>query len=157
MKLSKMFLLLVALVFVACVGIVVAEDATVSPYTFTVPDGYTIVTSDDTTCAMQKDENNAICFATGVGDDLEAAKQNLISQGKTFVEEKNLTYNDMDITLQSFSVDVGGTKLCLYNYVMFAEEGNFVVTLTTDDASFNSDLHADSNPAKVIFDTVKTG
>ena len=57
MKLSKMFLLLVALVFVACVGIVVAEDATVSPYTFTVPDGYTIVTSDDTTCAMQKDDS----------------------------------------------------------------------------------------------------
>ncbi len=155
MKLNKALLLLVALVFVAGVGIVVAEDATVAPYTFTVPDGYSVVTSDDTTCALQKDEFNAISFATGVGEDLEAAKQNLISQGNTFVEEKDINYDGMDIKLQSFTKDVGGTKLFLYNYVMFADQGNFVVTVSTNDASFNDDLHADSNPAKVIFDSIK--
>ena len=60
----------------------------------------------------------------------------------------------MNITLQAFSAEVDGTVLYVYNYVMLTEDGNFVVTVTTDDASFNDDLHADSNPAKVIFDTI---
>ena len=153
-KFSKAFLLLIALVFVAGVGVVMAEDATVEPYTFTIPDGYTIATSDDTTCAMQKDEFNAISFATGVSDDLEGAKQNLNDQGKTFLKEDELEYNGMNITLQAFSAEADGTVLYVYNYVMLTEDGNFVVTVTTDDASFNDDLHADSNPAKVIFDTI---
>lgn len=155
MRLSKTLLLLIALVFVAGVGIVAAEDATVAPYTFTVPDGYTIATSDATTCAMQKDANNAISFATGVSDDLEGAKQNLISQGKTFLEEKNVKFGDLDTTLQAFSADIGGTTLYVYNYVVLTEEGNFVVTVTTDDANFNTDLNSDTNPAKGIFDTLQ--
>ncbi len=155
MNLNKKILLLITLVFIASVGIVVAEDATVDPYTFTIPDGYTIATSDDTTCAMQKDANNAISFATGVGEDLEAAKQNFIDQGKTFLKEEDMNYNDMDIKLQAFSADVGGTTLYVYNYVVLADQGNFVVTVTTDDADFDSDLNSDDNPAKVIFDTIQ--
>lgn len=155
MKISKTFLLLIALVFVAGVGVVMAEDATVDPYTFTIPDDYTIATSDDTTCAMQKDEYHAISFATGVGEDLEAAKQNLIDQGKTFLKEEDLKYNDMDITLQAFSAEAGGTTLYVYNYVMLSEDGNFVVTVTTDDADFDSDLESEDNPAKVIFDSIQ--
>ena len=154
MNLNTKILLLIAVVFIASVGIVAAEDATVAPYTFTIPDGYTIATSDDTTCAMQKDEYNAISFATGVGDDLEAAKQTFIDQGKTFIKEENITYNDMDITLQAFSTEAGGTTFYVYNYVMLSEDGNFVVTVTTDDADFNSDLNSDDNPAKIIFDSI---
>ena len=152
---DKKFLFLITLVFIASVGIVSAEDATVEPYTFTVPDGYTIATSDDTTCAMQKDEYNAISFATGVSDDLESAKQNFISQGKNFIKEETQNYNDMDITLQAFSTEAGGTTLYVYNYVMLSEDGNFVVTVTTDDADFDSDLNSEDNPAKEIFDTVQ--
>jgi hypothetical protein len=143
-----------ALVLVAGVGIVAAEEATVEPYTFTIPDDYTVATSDDTTLAMQKDEYNAISFATGVSDDLEAAKQSFIDQGKNFIEEDNLEYEGMDIVLQAFSTDVGGTTLYVYNYVMLSADGNFVVTVTTDDADFDSDLNSDDNPAKVIFDTI---
>jgi hypothetical protein len=155
---NKKFLLLISLVFIATVGIVVAEDATVEPYTFTVPDGYTIATSDDTTCAMQKDNIHAVSFATGVGEDLEAAKQTFISQGKDFIEEKDLQYNDMDITLQEFSTDAAGTTLYTYNYIMLSEDGNFVVTVVTDDANLDSDLNtanADDNPAVTIFDTIQ--
>ena len=155
MNFSKKFLLLITLVFIASVGIVAAEDVTVDPYTFTIPDDYTIATSDDTTVAMQKDEFNAISFATGVSDDIEGAKQNFISQGKTLIDEQELNYNDMDITLQAFSTEADGTTLYVYNYIMLAEQGNFVVTVTTDDADFDSDLNSDDNPAKVIFDTIQ--
>ena len=155
MKLSKTFLLFIAVIFIATVGIAVAEDVTVEPFKFTVPDGYTVVSSDDTTCAMQKDANNAISFASEVSDDLAAAKQTLIDQGKTFIEEKSIDYEGMNITLQEFSADFGGTTLYSYNYIMLSEDGNFVVTVATDDAAFDSDLNSDSNPAKVIFDTIE--
>ncbi|WP_407414851.1 hypothetical protein [Methanobrevibacter sp.] len=155
MKFSKTFLLLITLVFVASVGMAVAEDTTVAPYTFTIPDDYTIATADDTTCAMQKDESNAISFATGVGDDLEAAKQTLIDQGKTFISEESMEYNGYDVTLQAFSVDINGNTLYCYNYAVLTESGNFVVTVTTDDANFDTDLNSDSNPAKVIFDSLQ--
>lgn len=155
MSINKKFLFLITLVFIASIGIVAAEDATVEPYTFTIPDDYTIATSDDTTCAMQKDATHAISFATGVSDDLEAAKQNFIEQGKNLIDENSLNYNDMDITLQAFSTEAGGTTLYVYNYVVLADQGNFVVTVTTDDADFDSDLESEDNPAKVIFDTVQ--
>lgn len=154
MNFNSKLLILITLVFIASVGIVVAEDATVEPYTFTVPDGYTITTSDDTTCAMQKDEKNAVSFATGVSDDLEAAKQNFIDQGKTLIKEESMNYNDFNITLQAFSTDADGTTLYAYNYIVLSEDGNFVVTVATDDEQFDSDLKSDDNPAKIIFDTI---
>lgn len=155
MKLSKKFLLLITLVFVASVGIVAAEEATVAPYTFTIPDGYTIATADDTTCAMQKDNFNAISFATGVTDDLESTKQTFIAQGKTLLKEEEMEYNGLNITLQAFSTEIDGNTLTAYNYVALTEQGNFVVTVTTDDANFDTDLNSDSNPAKVIFDSLQ--
>ena len=151
-------LLLITLVFVASVGIVAAEDATVAPYTFTVPDGYTIATTTDTTCAMQQDDIHAISFATGVGEDLEAAKQNFIDQGQQLIDEKEMKYNDIDINLQAFSVDKDGTLLYSFNYIVLSDDGNFVVTVVTDDAEFNSDLNtanAEDNPAVTIFDTLQ--
>ena len=158
MKFNGKILLLITLVFIASVGVAVAEDATVAPYTFTVPDGYTVATTTDTTCAMQKDNFNAVSFATEVGDDLEAAKQTFIDQGQTLIDEQEINYNDMDITLQAFSVDKDGTTLYSYNYVMLSQDGNFVVTVVTDDADFNSDLNtvnAEDNPAVTIFDTIQ--
>ena len=158
MKFNAKILLLITLVFVASVGVAVAEDATVAPYTFTIPDGYTVATSTDTTCAMQKDNIHAVSFATEVGDDLEAAKQTFIAQGQTLVDEKEITYNDMTINLQAFSVDKDGTTLYSYNYVMLSEDGNFVVTVVTDDGELDTDLNtanAEDNPAVTIFDTIQ--
>ena len=54
MKFSKTFLLLITLVFVASVGMAVAEDTTVAPYTFTIPDDYTIATADDFMCNAKR-------------------------------------------------------------------------------------------------------
>ena len=158
MKFNTKILLLITLVFVASVGVAVAEDATVSPYTFTIPDGYTVATATDTTCAMQKDATNAVSFATEVSDDIESAKQTFIDQGQTLIDEQEITYNDMSITLQAFSADKDGTTLYSYNYIMLSESGNFVVTVVTDNAEFNSDLNTatgEDNPAVTIFDTIQ--
>ena len=158
MKFNTKILLLITLVFVASVGVAVAEDATVSPYTFTIPDGYTVATATDTTCAMQKDATNAVSFATEVSDDIESAKQTFIDQGQTLIDEQEITYNDMSITLQAFSADKDGTTLYSYNYIMLSESGNFVVTVVTDNADFNSDLNTatgEDNPAVTIFDTIQ--
>ncbi len=64
----------------------------------------------------------------------------------------------MTINLQAFSVDQGGTTLYSYNYVMLSEDGNFVVTVVTDDGELNTDLNtanAEDNPAVTIFDTIQ--
>jgi hypothetical protein len=107
---------------------------------------------------MQQDDIHAISFATGVGEDLEAAKQNFIDQGQQLIDEKEMKYNDIDTTLQAFSVDKDGTLLYSFNYVVLSDDGNFVVTVVTDDAEFNSDLstaNAEDNPAVTIFDTLQ--
>ena len=52
-------------------------------------------------------------------------------------------------------MDNGGTRLYVYNYIMLSADGNFVVTLTTDNADFDSDLNSEDNPVKTIFDTVQ--
>lgn len=61
----------------------------------------------------------------------------------------------MDIELQAFSKDNSGTTLYVYNYIMLSADGNFAVTLTTDNADFDSDLNSEDNPVKTIFDTVQ--
>ncbi|MBR5503869.1 MAG: hypothetical protein IKV87_05460 [Methanobrevibacter sp.] len=154
MKMNKVFIVLLALVLVSSIGMAVAEDASVGPYTFTVPEGYTIATSTDNTVAMQLDENNAVSIATDVSDDLEAAKQNFISQGKELLAEDTIEYNGMEINLQAFSTP--GTEINAYNYIVLSEDGNFVVTVATDNQDFDSSLESEDNPAKTIFDTITT-
>lgn len=151
---NKVFIVLLALVLVSSIGMAVAEDASVGPYTFTVPEGYTIATSTDNTVAMQLDENNAVSIATDVSDDLEAAKQNFISQGKELLAEDTIEYNGMEINLQAFSTP--GTEINAYNYIVLSEDGNFVVTVATDNQDFDSSLESEDNPAKTIFDTITT-
>lgn len=152
MDFKKIFLALLVLVMVSSMGMAFAEDVSVGGYTFTVPDGYTIANSTDDLVAMQLDENNAISFATGVSDDIESAKENFLSQGKELIEEDTLDYNDMEINLQAFSTP--GSEINSYNYIVLSEDGNFVITVATDNQDFDSSLESEDNPAKAIFDTL---
>lgn len=136
---------------ISAVGVAVAEDATVGAYTFTVPDGYSIIQSEDNLVVMQMDEKNVVNFATEVGDDINAAKENLISQGNELTGEDTLNYNDMEINLQSFKTSAG---LYSHNYIFLGDNGNFAVTVVTDNADFDTDLAAEGNPATTIFDSV---
>lgn len=139
------------MVLVSTVGVAVAEDASVGIYTFTVPDGYSVIQSEDNLVVMQQDEKNVVNFATEVGDDIDAAKENLISQGNELIGEDTLDYNDMEINLQSFKTSTG---LFSYNYIFLGDNGNFAVTVVTDNSDFDADLKAEGNPATTIFDSV---
>ena len=153
MKFNKIFFVLLALVLVSSIGIAVAEDASVGPYSFTVPDGYTIANSADDSVSMQLDDNNAITFATGVSDDIDAAKENFLSQGKELIEEDTLDYDGNEVNLQAFSTP--GTDINAYNYIVISEDGNFVITVATDNQDFDSSLESEDNPAKAIFDSLE--
>ena len=131
MKLNKLFVALILLIFVSSIGMAAAEEASVAGYTFTVPEGYTIHETTDDSVVMQMDDNNAIVFSTTVGDDLEAAKQNFIDQGKELLEENVQDFNGLEVNLQAFSVP--GTELNSYNYVVLSDDGNFLVTISSDD------------------------
>ena len=153
MKLNKLFVALILLIFVSSIGMAAAEEASVAGYTFTVPEGYTIHETTDDSVVMQMDDNNAIVFSTTVGDDLEAAKQNFIDQGKELLEENVQDFNGLEVNLQAFSVP--GTELNSYNYVVLSDDGNFLVTISSDDPNFDTDLKAEGNPAAEIFNSLK--
>lgn len=142
---------MIFLVLVSTVGVAVAEDASVGIYTFTVPDGYSITQTEDNLVVMQLDENNVVNFATEVDSDIDAAKENLISQGNELIQEDTINYNDMEINLQSFKTSNG---LFSYNYIFLGDNGNFAVTVVTNNADFDADLEAEGNPATTIFDSV---
>ena len=152
MDFKKIFLALLVLVMVSSMGMAFAEDVSVGGYTFTVPDGYTIANSTDDLVAMQLDENNAISFATGVSDDIEAAKQNFLSQGKELIEEETLDFDGTEVNLQAFSTP--GTDIKAYNYIVISDNGNFVITVATDNQDFDSSLESDDNPAKAILESL---
>ena len=152
MNFNKIVILLITLAFVASVGVVAAENASVGPFTFTVPDGYTVVNTTDNLVVMQKDANNVVNFATGVGDDIESSKQSLIAEGNELIEESTLNYQNMEINLQAFKFNNG--QMLSYNYILLSDDGNFAVTVVTDDTNFDGDLEAEGNPASIIFDSV---
>ena len=152
MKLNKIFLVMLALILVSSIGIAVAEDVSVGGYTFTVPDGYNLVNTTDDLASMQLDEKNAISFATGVSDDIDAAKQNFLSQGKELIEEETLDFDGTEVNLQAFSTP--GTDIKAYNYIVISDNGNFVITVATDNQDFDSSLESDDNPAKAILESL---
>lgn len=153
MKLNKIFVAIIVLIFVSSIGMAVAEDASVGGYTFTVPEGYKVLNTTEDSVVMQMDDNNAIVFSTTVGDDLEAAKENFISQGKELLEENVQDFDGLEVNLQAFSVP--GTDINSYNYVVLSEDGNFLVTVSSDDPNFDTDLKAEGNPAGEIFNTLQ--
>ena len=153
MRLNKLLIGLIILIFVSSIGMAAAEDASVAGYKFTVPEGYKVIDTTDDSVVMQMDDNNAIVFSTNVGDDLDAAKQTFIDQGKKLIEENVQDLDGMEVTLQAFSVP--GTDINSYNYIVLSDDGNVLVTISSDDPNFDTDLKSEGNPAAAIFNSLE--
>lgn len=154
MRFTETFLVLMALALAACAGTVAAEEVSVGPYTFAVPDGYAVASDTDLVIAMKQDEYNSITFATEISDDIEASKQVLINKGYAFIDEEEMEYSGYNTTLQKFSYKADGTTLYSFNYIELIDSSNFVITLVTDNPDFDGDLNSGENPAAYIFDTL---
>lgn len=152
MNFNKFFAIFIMFAMVASIGFVVAEDATVGNYTFEVPEGYNILNTTDNLVVMQMDDNNVVNFATEVNDDIESARDGQVAQGNELITEDTINYNDIEINLQAFKV--AGSDLVSYNYIVLSEDGNYAITVVTDNADFDGDLESEGNPATTIFDTV---
>ena len=87
-----------------------------------------------------------------LSDDIEAAKQNFLSQGKELIEEETLDFDGTEVNLQAFSTP--GTDIKAYNYIVISDNGNFVITVATDNQDFDSSLESDDNPAKAILESL---
>lgn len=153
MKLNKLFVALIILIFISGIGMAAAEDASVAGYTFTVPEGYSVLNTTDDSVVMQMDDNNAIVFSTNVGDDIDAAKETFISQGKELIEENVQDLDGLEVNLQAFSVP--GTDINSYNYIVLSDDGNILVTVSSDDPNFDTDLNSEGNPAAEIFNSLE--
>jgi hypothetical protein len=146
MKFSKILLIMAIITLIASVSFVAAEEATVGPYSFTVPDNYTIAEQKDNFISMKIDENNALSFSTDVDDDIEKSKQAFIDQGQKLITEAEMDYDDLHIYLQAFEIEKDGQTLYTYNFIYLSKDGNFVVTYVTNDTDFDYDLESEDNP-----------
>lgn len=155
MKLNKILIALIILAIIGSVSVAVAEDASVGGYTFTVPEGYTIINQTDNLVIMQADENNVVNFATEVSDDIETAKESQVANGNELISEDTITYNDIEINVQAFSI--ANSNLVSYNYIVLSEDGNYAVTVVTDNTDFDGSLETEGNPATTIFDSIAQG
>lgn len=146
MKFSKIFLIMAIITLIASVSFVAATEATVGPYSFTVPDEYAIAEQKDNFISMKVDENNALSFSTDVDDDIEKSKQAFIKQGQELITEAEMDYDNLHIYLQAFQIDKDGQTFYTYNFIYLSEDGNFVVTYVTNDTDFDYDLESENNP-----------
>lgn len=154
MKINN-FLLFILLIVIVSLGVVYATDVTVGNYTFTAPDGYTIVKSDDTCIEMRNNTKNALSFTTGIDGDIESSKQGFIKRGYTIINEKSFEYNGHNGDLIVFSIKDNETTSFSYKYIVLSNDGNFVITVITDNSNFNGDLNSNDNPVTEIFDTLQ--
>ena len=150
MKMKKLLMALLLMSVIAIsVSAVAAEQAQIGQNTFDVPDGYTIVQTEDNMIMMQIDENNAVTVTIDIPDDIESSKQTILDQWYELVNESTVQYADKDINVQGFTKD----DITSYNYIVLSDDGNYVVGVVSNDPNFDGDLESGSNPAATIFDT----
>ena len=81
MKMKKLLMALLLMSVIAIsVSAVAAEQAQIGQNTFDVPDGYTIVQTEDNMIMMQIDENNAVTVTIDIPDDIESSKQTILTR-----------------------------------------------------------------------------
>jgi hypothetical protein len=123
MDFSKKFLLLIALVFIASVGMVAAEDVSLGGHTFTVPEGFEIVDNDGEVISMMNmtmlNETEDIdhiqlidvMFTKDVKNSKEA-RSYYEHQGLKFIGEKKYALNGKDVLKQTY--EMSGFTFVLY-------------------------------------------
>lgn len=150
MKLSKKFLILIAVVFIASVGIAVAEDATIGGHSFTVPDGFKVLNTTDEMVVLSSDNNHAISVI--VQDSVkntDDAKTYLEGQGYKFIGEDTYNADGKDVQQQNYEKD-GFTVL---SYIFPADDDYCIVAYTVPDG--DTIPEGADNPVTTILNSIK--
>ena len=150
MKFNKIFLAILAVLVVSCVGVAVAAEASIGDYTFTIPDGFKLTNSTDDATILEHDDEHAIVvmMSDEVGS-VEDAKQNLESKGYTFIGSETYNADGKDVVQQNY----GTSELTIMAYVFDVGSEKCIVTYTIP--SSETPPEGSDNPVTTILNTIK--
>ena len=150
MKFNRIFLSILVLLVVSCVGVAVAAEASIGDHTFTIPDGFKLTNSTDDATILEQDDNHAIVIMMSdeVGS-VEDAKQNLESKGYTFLGSQTYNADGKDIVQQNY----GTSDLTIMAYVFDVGSEKCIVTYTIP--SSETPPEEGDNPVTTILNTIK--
>ncbi len=150
MKFNRIFLSILVLLVVSCVGVAVAAEASIGDHTFTIPDGFKLTNSTDDATILEQDDNHAIVIMMSdeVGS-VEDAKQNLESKGYTFLGSQTYNADGKDIVQQNY----GTSDLTIMAYVFDVGSEKCIVTYTIP--SSETPLEGSDNPVTTILNTIE--
>ena len=149
MKFNRIFLSILVLLVVSCVGVAVAAEASIGDHTFTIPDGFKLTNSTDDATILEQDDNHAIVIMMSdeVGS-VEEAKQNLESKGYTFLGSQTYNADGKDIVQQNY----GTSDLTIMAYVFDVGSEKCIVTYTIP--STETPPEGPDNPVTTILNTI---
>jgi len=150
MKFNRIFLSILVLLVVSCVGVAVAAEASIGDHTFTIPDGFKLTNSTDDATILEQDDNHAIVIMMSdeVGS-VEDAKQNLESKGYTFLGSQTYNADGKDIVQQNY----GTSDLTIMAYVFDVGSEKCIVTYTIP--SSETPPEGSDNPVTTILNTIE--
>ena len=150
MKFNRIFLSILVLLVVSCVGVAVAAEASIGDHTFTIPNGFKLTNSTDDATILEQDDNHAIVIMMSdeVGS-VEEAKQNLESKGYTFLGSQTYNADGKDIVQQNY----GTSDLTIMAYVFDVGSEKCIVTYTIP--SSETPPEGSDNPVTTILNTIE--
>lgn len=150
MKFNRIFLSILVLLVVSCVGVAVAAEASIGDHTFTIPNGFKLTNSTDDATILEQDDNHAIVIMMSdeVGS-VEDAKQNLESKGYTFLGSQTYNADGKDIVQQNY----GTSDLTIMAYVFDVGSEKCIVTYTIP--SSETPPEGSDNPVTTILNTIE--
>lgn len=150
MKFNRIFLAILVVLVVSCVGAAVAAEASVADHTFTIPDGFHILNSTDDSTILEQDDNHAIVVM--VSDEVgtvEDARQSLESKGYKFLGSDTYNADGKDVQQQNYGTDT----LTIMAYVFDAGSDKCIVTYTIP--SSETPPEGADNPVTTILNSIE--
>lgn len=147
MKLNSKILvaLCVCVVAAVAVGVVAAQDATLSDgTTFTIPEGFTLQEDDDSGATVLLKDDLAVLVLASDAKSPEEGKKSLESKGYTFKSQKDISDFDGDVVEQSYEKD----GMPVYGYICEVGGSSYIVVAA--NAPSDWDVSSGDNPVNII-------
>ncbi|WP_299522783.1 hypothetical protein [uncultured Methanobrevibacter sp.] len=147
MKLNSKILvaLLVCVVAAVAVGVVAAQDASLSDgTTFKVPEGFTLQETDDSGATSLVKDDLAIIILASDAKSPEDGRKSLESKGYTFKSQKDVSGFDGDVVEQAYDKD----GMPVYGYICELDTGSYIVVAANTPSDWN--VESGDNPVNSI-------
>ncbi len=140
MKFKSIFLVSIIFLAFLSVSAIYADDTIVyGKSSFSIPEGYTLMEKDNQ--MVMYNDDNVISIFEGSIMNPDKAKENRIKSGYNFVDEKNITVDNIKVNQQNYK---SSGYNCMF-YTFKKNKKNYIIGLVIDE---NKPIPSDDdNPA----------